>query len=235
MIFECDEVTQLVCNWQKTRDPMLMSQILISSTSLVESIVSIYNPVDRDDLIQESMLRIQYACKHFKSDRSSLHTYFTTVIRNICTTYSGRQGKDLLTEDMNTEDTTIEVVTEDIMPSNDETLCELRQRNRLRFASLLPLDVDVYTDFIYKSFLVGDTQRIVLHNLVSKFSISRHMALIVYNSTVVYLRISNQGFCKQSTVTDEMSLATDLKAVVGEEIYAKVILAFQGMNIKLPL
>jgi RNA polymerase sigma factor (sigma-70 family) len=212
-----------------------MSQILALSTSLVESIVSIYNPVDRDDLIQESMLRIQYACKHFNHEKASLHTYFTTVIRNICTTYSGRQGKDLLTDDMNAEDTVIEVVTEDIMPSDDETLCELRQRNRMRFPSLLPLDIDAYTDFIYKSFLIGDTQRTVLHNLVSKFSISRRIALIVYNSTVVYLRISNQGFCKQSTVTDEMSLTTDLKAVIGEEMYAQVIVAFAGINVKFPV
>jgi hypothetical protein len=136
---------------------------------------------------------------------------------------------------MNAEDTVIEVVTEDIMPSDDETLCELRQRNRMRFPSLLPLDIDAYTDFIYKSFLIGDTQRTVLHNLVSKFSISRRIALIVYNSTVVYLRISNQGFCKQSTVTDEMSLTTDLKAVIGEEMYAQVIVAFAGINVKFPV
>lgn len=86
MIFDNALVTALVLEWQKSRKPEMMCQIIEQSRSLVESIVSIYNPLDRDDLIQESYIKVQHAAQFFNPDVSNLHNYFTTVIRNCCCT-----------------------------------------------------------------------------------------------------------------------------------------------------
>ena len=65
VIFDCDHVTSLLIEWQASKDPALEGQILEGSKNLVEALVSRFDPMYRDDLIQEVYARILYACKYF--------------------------------------------------------------------------------------------------------------------------------------------------------------------------
>lgn len=231
MIFESDKVARLVLAWQSTHKPELMTLILELSESLIEVIISSYDPMDRDDLMQEACKRLQYACTKYDVRKGNLHNYFTTVIRNECNRYVQKRSKDLLSEDIETcmEDYADECVSEE----DDSKLCDLRCHIRQRFSSLHAQDCDTYTTIIYESLMRGDSYVTIIRELAKH--VTRHAALVIFNSALTYLRSENMTYAK---VVDgkynEFTLAFDLHRVLGDDIYTKVCAVFYGMNIKLP-
>src|SRR3972149_5784175 len=98
MLFDCELVTKLVIEWQTTQDNVLLSEILENSRPLVEAIVSTFDREYRDDLIQESMIRVQRAIASFNPRISNLYNYLSVVVRNICITYLKKTGKDIVSD-----------------------------------------------------------------------------------------------------------------------------------------
>lgn len=230
MIFEAAEVTELVIAWQRTKDPALMAQILEKSTSLIEVIISSYDQTLRDDLFQEASLRLQYACSRYNVHKGSLHTYFTTVIHHEVSRFLGKQSKDYLTEDL---EICVDTMAEDKDSELDnDKLSELRCRNRERFPSIYAEDVDKFTTLIYRSLSNADSYSMIVRELSKQTS--RHIALVFFNSTMAYLRSENLECANCSASKDgELTLAPDLKAIVGDDLYQKVCMVFGGMNIKI--
>src|SRR4030066_1677582 len=132
MIFDNDYVSDLVSQWQKTKDANVLDLIIDQSRSLIEVIVSSYDTMHREDLIQESAMRLQYALPFFDPTISNLHNYFTTVIKNICLTYLRKQNRYALEYSLDA----VVFETQKFSTKQDEPddiLSILIERNRKRF------------------------------------------------------------------------------------------------------
>lgn len=243
MIFDNAEVTKLVLEWQTTKDPDVMERILEGSRALVEAIVSIYDSIDREDLIQESMARLHHAVSCFKPEKqSTLHNYFTTVIRNICTTYSERQDRLYLyaddARDEYADDSYEDVlvnIQSDVKPDTD-LLEELIVHNRKRFPSLPASTLDEASEFIYYELMNNEcVPRLIPANMSDQLGIPKTIAIIVYQSSLVFMRIYRLKHAKVDlSDIPEFSLLYDLRAVLGDKAFEKVLLTFSGMYIRLP-
>lgn len=238
MIFDNDKISKLVIDWQKTQDPELMGHILEGSTSLIESIVSIYNPLDRDDLIQEACIKVQHASSFFNPKLSNLHNYFTTVIRNCCCTYSTKQNREVLYHDYeeldyrDDEEGDLNMSYTDTLHS-DAMLHDIIERNRNRFSTITPKKMEkickhIYTAMAYDS----DNGREIIAQISDKFKLGKVESSIIFNSTLIYLRnkhITCSIFKEPSPV--EYTLLPDLREVVGNESYEKIVRVFSGMTL----
>lgn len=230
MIFDAVSITELVLEWQRTKDEDILAEILQGSTSLIEAIVSSYNSVYREDLIQEAYARIQYALLYFNPHISNLHNYLTTVIRNTCHTYVTKQDKEPDIEvDLFVTSAHIDI------ESHDDVLTYLITRNRIRFPSIPAYELDHITSFIYYSIRDDGMNRKIITAMVDQFCIHRAIAQILYQSTVVYLRLLNIGHAKPLTSKDiEITLLPDIREALGEDVYNRMLVVFAGMNIRLP-
>lgn len=235
MIFDCDHVTKLVGIWQQKQDEGTLIAILDGCLHLVEAIVSKYDPIYRDDLKQESFLRIQYSLKYFDSNISSLHNYLTTVIINACNTFMSKQSR-LPMDDMELDPDVEPADLEADYSAGEDMLTELRVRNRNRFPSLPVEEIDGVTDTIY--YYVMDTgckSRSLITKLSSQYNMPRQRVSIIYTSTLIYLK---NRYASYSTVplvgSDEFSIIEDLRELVGDYITSKIITAFSGTTLKIP-
>lgn len=237
MIFDCDQVTLLVAEWQRTQDSCLMPEILDKSRELVEVIVSTFDPIDREDLIQESMLRIQYAVQFYNPRISNLHNYLTTVIRNTCATHSRRYDRDSGCADIDGVEEYRVIATDDFFgsPEDDELLCGLIERNRNRFPSIPAVVLDDLTEHLYYALREGGVRSKVISNLSSRFSVSKSIVTAVCNSSLIYLRAKNIT-CAQLTDKDspEFSLLADLRDVLDPRAYKQMMIVFSGMTLHIP-
>lgn len=233
MIFDNDVVTKLAVEYQQTKDSAVLNCILEKSTSLVEAIVSSYDPEYREDLIQEAALKIPKAIVYY-DDRFSLHTYLTTVIHNMCRTFLKKQYRTLtLYEgyDIVEEDPAEFVYDDDLM---NNVIC----RNRTRFPSL-PSDIsDGMTETIVYAMRNGVAKsRGLVTTLMNEFDIPRPIATVFYHSTLVYLRAVYEGHADISNILSadhEFSLLKDLRDEIGDIAFARVVLLFSGMYIRIP-
>ena len=228
MIFDCDLVTDLVIEWQDTQDNVVLSDIVEHSRPLVEAIVSTFDYEYRDDLIQESLIRIQRAIVSFNPDISNLYNYFVTVIRNICITYLKKQGKEPFTS-IEEYDIFYEYIDDE-----EYILADLIARNRHRFPSIPVDDVDDVTEFIYHV-LAGEGKRPtgVISELMENFDLEHPIATVIYHSTIVYLRGKYRTNANGNISTTEFSLTRDLEELLGEDMFSKIALMFHGMYIRI--
>ena len=233
MIFDCDTVSQLVLEFQRNPDEEVLADILEKSRRLVEAIVSSYDSTFRDDLIQESYLKIQNAIQFFNPNISSLHNYFTTIIRNCCITFSKKNTKELVV-DFGEE---FILIGEDSCDDTDyhETLHELVVRNRTRFPSILCDDIDEMTEHIF--FMLQDRAKSnhVISSIVEIFDVPRSVASTIYHSTLIYLRGKYRDFADINMIRnpDEFSVANDLKELIGDNAYSRISILFSGMCIRI--
>lgn len=230
MIFEGKEVTILVVEWQHTHDDVLLSDILEKSQKLIEAIVSCYNPEHRDDLIQESYVRLQYAMKFFDPRISSLHNYFTTVIRNVCATYLRKQGKETPV------DIDLQLIGDrDCYPIDDtELLVDLIAHNRKRFPSIDCSELDDISEYIYYSLIDNTSRRGIVARIMSMYDLSRTVVTVIYHSSIIYLRSKYILVGDESYDPQEFSLMVDLKEKLGDKVFAEIETLFSGMYVKFP-
>jgi hypothetical protein len=232
MIFNCDEVTRLVMEWQSSKDVLLMSQILEKSRVLIEVLVSSYDPDHREDLIQESYAKIQYASQYYDPQVSNLHNYFTTVIRNVCSTYIHKANREIPVD----PDDLQSYEDHHVYAQDLDILQDLTIRNRNRFPSI-PVDtLDDITEMLYYQLVDGKgSTRGIVALLMATFDVTRTIATIVCNSSLIYMRctfrtFADVGDCK----VEELSLISDLRDIIGDELYSRVSLAFSKMHMRFP-
>lgn len=229
MIFDVDRVTALVIEWQRTKDEEVLTVILTESTSLVEAIVSSYEYVYRDDLIQEAYYRIQYALPFFNPQISNLHNYLTTVIRNICNTWISRQLKE---PDIELD---LQFIGHHEEQDEDEVLPKLIIRNRKRFPSIPVDEIDHITTYIYYAIRDEGMNRRLVTGLSTEFGIAKSLAQILFQSTVAYLRALYIEHARIELCNiDELSFLPDFREVVGDATFNRLATIFSGMTIRFP-
>lgn len=248
MIFDNEKVTNLVLQWQRDSDAHTLSEIFEESRNLIEAIVSAYDPEYRDDMIQESYLRIHYALPYYDSNYK-IHNYFTTVIHNQCRTYLKQQyvhdvelyDNVELCDGVDGDAVFVEYskTPEHYAIDNNEILTDLIARNRQRFPSLPVEEIDDITEFIYASLRDGlyGKSRGIIANIVKNYGFHRTVATVVYHSSLVYLRKRYAEYSKDYVLNrdeKEYSLLIDLKNEIGVKAFRKISKLFSGMYVKFP-
>jgi hypothetical protein len=235
-IFDCDKVTDLTLQWQANKDVETLSLILENTRSLIEAIVSGYDSTMRDDLIQESYMRIQYSLTYFNPKISSLHNYFTTVIHNCCNSYVSKQSRNY-GQTTEVPDEIVEAIRGnrcDEPENGDQNLLELIIRNRERFSSIDVGDIDDITTTIYNSLkYTGNKFRLIVSQVSQQFNYEPAVIGIIYNSTLCHIRSKYTGFTSVVDYSGEFNLLPDLKEVLGNDAYQRLVTMFAGMIIKI--
>ncbi len=235
VIFDAACVTKLTVKWQRDRDEDTLDEIIQGCTSLIEAIVSSFDSVYREDLIQEAYYRIQYALPFFNPHISNLHNYLTTVIRNICYTYISKQDKEpnIEYDYQITHDNIDDYYYDDA--GELDILTVMIARNRSRFPSIPVDDIDHITAYIFYALQNDEVSRKIIAQLATQFCIERSLAQIFYCSTVIYLRALNIQQAKLSSDKDiEFTLLPDIKEAMGVKVYERIAVIMSGMIIKLP-
>jgi DNA-directed RNA polymerase specialized sigma24 family protein len=230
MIFDCNYVTELVERWKLSHDTKLLEVILDQSNSLIEAIVSGYDSFYRDDLIQESRLKLQYSLPYFDKSVANLHTFFTTVIKNICLSYLRKQSR--YAEEFPID--AFEYVEQSCNSSaNYDILEDLIIRNRQRFPSI-PVDIiDDASERLYAELSEQLTRRTIVKNLTELFE-DRNIASVFYTSSLIYLRSKHFYDMVHNFQYDEFSLYKDLLEIFGKETTNKISIILAGSTIKFP-
>ena len=238
VIFDCDHVTGLLIEWQNTKDPVLEGQILEGCTSLVEVLVSRFDPMYRDDLIQEAFARILYACKYFLPAIGNLHNYLTSVINNTCITYLAKQAKYISVEDFmeNPEDVEEYIDTLQAVEIVDhmDLLAELKERNRKRFPGLPAEDLDMISEAVYTALQTnGSYPKGLAKTLSETRCLSITITRTVCNSSLIWLRYTNlTNATVHSDHVPELTLLKDLEEIVDEKTFKKIRIVFSGMLLR---
>lgn len=239
MIFESQQITALVKQWQATKSPAILEKIVEGCIPLAEVIACQFSDDYnyRDDLIQECVARLAFALPHYDPELADLHKYLTSVFRNRCISYvTTVQKQDKLADEIIEHG--VELVTYPRESSN--ILQELVVRNRLRFPSIDVMTCDGLTSHVYEYLLDGSQPGFgqgVIKEAMAKFKhLTRHQILIFYHSTLAYLRMTYEDFAiLDCSDPDEFSLMADVMDVLGEEAYDRLMLVFAGMNLKVPV
>lgn len=234
MIFDCEHVTLLVEEWKSSRDILLLDNILAKSNSLIEAIVSTFNPEYRDDLIQEARAKVIYALPFFDDNISNLHTFLTTVIKNICISYTQKQYKRDAVLDIDI-DYLDNLIPKDSVIELDISLDELIARNRKRFPSI-PVDtIDSMSEHIYYGLSYGEKYYSIITTISNDVGCSKGISKIVLYSTMMYMRAR---LVEHAVVNNsdnvEMTLLPDIKEIFGSDAYHKFSAVMAGMYIRFP-
>jgi len=243
MIFENDKVTQLVNRWQRTHSKDVLDRIVELSTPLIEAIVSSYPSDLREDLIQESTMKLINACKYFNSGNGSLlHNYFTTVVHNACISFISKP-KELLIDDNN-----LEAQEEDEYESNEiedgskpevpedlqDLLPELILYLRKRFPSLPASVLDESAEIAFSALKNEEPSKIIIDTIQQATCCAKSISTVIYQSIMIYLRYRTISNAKTPDYENEFTLIQDMRLILGEEVYRKIMIIFAGMYLKLP-
>lgn len=232
MIFDAEVVKLLVVEWQRTKSDAVLERIYGETNKLIEAIVSYYDPLFRDDMIQECRLKLITGALQGYDSGYSLHAYLTAVLHNCCRTYMKKQYRiSNLFEDFELVESKPPEA-----PSNAEIMEEVICRNRDRFPSLPSEVIDDITEYIMTK-LSGSVckKRGIVAEIMAHFRISRHVATTVYHSTIIYLR-GKYSDCSNniSKDTHEFSLIPDLEEELGEIAVERLTVMFSGLCIRIP-
>lgn len=240
MVFDNAAALEVYYLWRSEHDEQEKAQYLEEflelCTSLVEAITWKYSSqMDHEDLIQECTIKLLSAINSYDPTITTLHTFLTTVIINHCNTCVSRESRKCVGD--------VEL-TPDIEPrifqdyGEEEILDDLIQRNRVRFPSLPTETIDEMTELIYdlsKDEIAGKSKG-VIGALAERFPINRHRAIVIYHSTLVYIR---KMYIRRVALNDveepeEFSLLYDFQECFGDEAYARLCRLFSGTFLKLP-
>lgn len=228
MIFDNAVLTPMVMVWQQTHDKKLLDRVMLGCKALIEVIVSQFSSLDREDLLQEAKARVIYALPHYDVTKSSLHNYLTTVVLNVCRTWSMRESKHDCEE-------LIANPLEFARENSSEILNDLLIHNRIRFPFIDVESVDGITEIIYTELCNGCHRRVVITLALSSFPLSRKQISLIYDASIIYMR--SQYACRvklKGLNESNESLLPELKDLLGEDNYKKLIVTFSGITIKIP-
>lgn len=231
LIFDNAAVTKLVMDWQLDRDPDKLAEIVQKSMALIEALVSAYNSEFRDDLIQESVTKVIYAIRVFDPNMATLHTFLTTVIKNVCISWLSKYDKMYIDID------DVEILGKSD-PSDADMKCmisDLKAFSRERFPSLQVEEIDAIIDMLVKHLQNGVQRNKSLSMIADVIGIDRALITTISAASIIYLRLYyGYGKATQIIQRDEFSLLPELRSLVGDDIYQRILVAFSGFTIKIP-
>ena len=231
MIFDNVTITEKVISWQQDQNPDTLAEIIEGSQGLVEALVSGFDPSFRDDLIQESYMKVVYVLNLYNPDIATLHTYLTTVIKNACLSWLAKYDQVFVDIDM--------IDLSGGQPySKDDLDCilqELITNNRIRYPSIDTEDLDSMTELIFGYLNDGSSKHKIIRMLVEVMDMNRPLVASIVASSIIYLR-SHYGYSttKPSASRLEFTLLPELKEIVGQRKYDQILTLFSGFTIKIP-
>lgn len=228
MIFNGQKVTAMVMQWQQTRDIKLLERILEDSKSLIEAIITGYGAHNRDDLIQDAIVKIIFSLPYYSYNHGSLHNYMTTVIRNSSATVYNKEAHH------DCDELELAMLGANQNIPEEDILQDLIVFARVRFPSLPVHLVDNMVEYIYTALQYDGKGRGIVSSMVTEYNIHRNIAYVVYNSLLIYLRSKYVDFCDDSEEPGEFSILSDMKTVLGEAEYNKIAIIFASMYLKFP-
>jgi len=233
MIFDNAAATELVIEWQASKDGLLLEHIIDACIPLVESIASQFDSEYRDDLIQESVASVIYAIEFYDINIAKLYSYLSAVARNACIMYMRSATRDpLIPLDVNEIALSQHNVDGD---DNSDIITGLVVHNRQRFPSLPVDDIDAATEYIYCSVrdgIWGKSRGIVSH--LTNAGFPRNVATVLYHSSIVYLRSLYAESGASKYIDGEFTLLPELEMLVGAALHDRVMVIMSGMYIKIP-
>jgi RNA polymerase sigma factor (sigma-70 family) len=228
-IFDPDKVGSLVTEYQTTGSEEILLKIIDESNSLIKYIVNSCNPVDPQDMIQEATIKLCKSLKSFDVKKANTHTYFARVIKNSCITYFHRDERGAGDCDYDEETLGESYKIED---SDNEILMDIVARNRKRFPSLPIKTIDEITEMIYLSMIEGlDKGRTVVRNISNIYKITRDETIVIYSSSLIYLRLKHYDQRNVDVKIEEFSLSQEMQEILGEEMFHKMLNVFSGVTI----
>jgi len=232
MIFDAENVKKSVIEWQCTKSVTVLERIYVGTNKLIEVIVSSYDPLFRDDMIQECRLKLITGALQGYDSGYSLHNYLTTVFHNCCRTYMKKQYKiSNLFEDFEVVEH-IPIIISNDTEIMDDAIC----RNRSRFPSLPVEVIDDVTEYVLIR-LAGDMgkKRGIVAEIMENFNISRHIATVIYHSIMIYIRGKyDANVMDIPKELNEFSLLPDLREELGDAAVQRLLLVFSGLCIRIP-
>jgi len=238
-IFDSVRVAELVKSWLDTRDNDTLDSILEETRPLAEYIARRYTPDSPEDLTQSALMKVMASLEHYNHDISNIHTYFSTVIRNSCTTQYVKDKILGACEITTLEDIENSSLLQTFDVSDIEEDCyvaDLILRNINRFPSLKPAVVGNVTKLIYVHTRDGihNKSRGIVSELVRKLKINRIQAKTLYRSTIAYMRmkhITNSQITKNEA--PEMSILPEVKEFLGNKKFEEFVCVFSGITINI--
>jgi RNA polymerase sigma factor (sigma-70 family) len=230
-IFDTNAVLDLVNSYNKTKSDETAELILELCNPLMVYIINIYNTVDNDDVLQEVSIKLLASLKSYNGDKGSVHTYFSRVIRNCCITYYHKHIAKETHYDLDDE-----TINFGVYINENVILQGLMKRNKVRFPSVEC--IDEITEIVYASINEGlDKGRTLVREISNKYGLSRDNSLVIYSSSLVYLRMLLYNDCNNNNnydyLLDEFSLSGEIREVLGDEIFNKLINIFYGLIVHL--
>ena len=232
MIFDNDKVVELARRWKYSHKESTFSSILRHSQPLIQSILCQYPAHYREDLFQEFVSRLPNVLDRFDPDISNnLYGYIARSVNNLAISHLRTENREVNFP----EDTDDWDVCEYIQEYSDcdELLEALIVRNRHRFPSIL-CNIDDATEYIYYK-LMDSSKSGIVYGLMKMCSMSRHMATVVYHSTVFFLRNHYyRSVTFPNTLDCEFTMLPDLQELIGATAMDDVVCLLSGMYIKVP-
>lgn len=241
MIYDAKQVEQYIALYQQGNVDVL-DQILEGTQALIEVIVSRYNSVYRDDMIQECRIKLIKALKYYNPQLASSHSYFTSIFINVCNDFSNTLRRQDQIEAELQLDFSMHGGLYQASDSfqHDYLLQRLLERNRQRFPSYDTNVVDEASRHIFYCIIDGTygKSRGAITELTQLFPVlTRSQAITLYHSSLAFFRYCYRQEANAQVAEcplDEDTLLPDLREVLGERAFAMVSKVFSGMYIKIP-
>ena len=230
MIFDNEFVTKDVVRWQIKHNPKRMNRIMENTRPLIEAIVSSYDPMFRDDMIQACYIKLMRACDLFNVSKGTpLHTYFTTVIHNCCRTVLKSEGRHLEIFDLDEYEEEID----DEKPSLEVELESIVIYCRERFPFL--------DTIILESLITSIVEYITNHGLKSykqycnilsdEYTIDIKTIELIYKIVIILLRY-NHIEDVLFNVAPTMPFTPELQYIFGDTTTSMLSIIFDGIPIR---
>lgn len=225
MIFDNKLVLHLLNEYNSTNNQDVLVELLDACNPLMEAVVSKYNKDYRDDMLQECRIKALRAFQTFDPTRTKAYSYFSIVFNNVCITWMSKVGSPHyeLQDHIKAPVSTMQEIITDVYDRNVERFPSMRLK------------------YIYKATRViciglgcGSSVKEIIDAVDLLFN-DKNMSTAFVQSTLIYMRLKHENNVgKIHTDTDEYSILTDLKEIVGDELYEWLIILFSGMSIKIP-
>ena len=228
MIFDNTKQTELLISYRESKDNKKLTELMQGCDKLIEVIVSRFDNQYRDDLIQECRLKILLKLDSFNPGKGKLHSFLSTVLNNHCITYIAKNSR-VYNPEMELEHvhTTSLLAVEDVIAHNLERFSGVNDKE----------EVEVITRYIFESLIDGiyGKSRGIIGYLTETHNLSRSMATVIYNSTIVYMRKKLLNNRDNDVIEPyEFSLLYDFRELVGDVQYELISKLFSGMYLKFP-
>lgn len=240
MIFNNKEVTDALAAWKSTKDKQHLTKIFDGSKKLIEAIVSQYDSMYRDDMIQAVNAKLLVGMEKFNPNYGTpLHTYFTTIIHNMCRTVMKTESRHFNVFDIDDMEHTLEHT--DATELIDTTELIVYCRNRFPNIDSNLVDYVIAAFINYLDVYGAKSPKLLIAKLARETKIDSKMLEFMYKISIIILRYTymedvvfsvdeTTGVVETKTVPSQF--LPELIHIFGEDAANQLQVIFKGMTLR---